>query len=194
MRTVHPRTSNFIGQQRRTQNRTPTPRHVLRPESGYLVCVLVMMLHERVRILIVLSAGAERYVLAARFAVAVKDTAERGVAHVDRELPDSARERERGEAVGHAPSRWVRVSVDGWVCGCRRGRQVPPWPCITRVSVESDSQEVRRHGDAPVQHKVPPIPGDVEEIEREGRQHEAPALKALEHVLVQLLDGWRVGM
>ena len=80
-----------------------------------------MVLHERVRILIVLSAGAERYVLAARFAVAVKDAAERGVARVDQELPDSARERERGEAVGHAPSRWVRVSrcgwVDGWVAG-----------------------------------------------------------------------------
>ena len=151
-----------------------------------------MALHERVRIQNFLSAGAERYVLAARFAVAVKDTAERGVAHVDRELPDSARERERGEAVGHAPSRWVRVSVDGWVCGCRRGRQVPPWPCITRVSVESDSQEVRRHGDAPVQHEVPPIPGDVEEIERERGQHEAPAHQALEHVLVQLLGGWRV--
>ena len=146
------------------------------------------MLHERVRIQIVLSAGAERYVLAARFAVAVKDAAERGVAHVDRELPDSARERERGEAVGHAPSRWVRVWV-GW--RVREG-QVPPWPCITRVSVESDSQEVRRHGDAPVQHEVPPIPGDVEEIEREGRQHEAPARHAFEHVLVQLLGGWRV--
>ena len=81
-----------------------------------------MVLHERVRILIVLSAGAERYVLAARFAVAVKDAAERGVARVDQELSDSARERECGEAVGHAPSRWVRVSVDGWVRGCVGGR------------------------------------------------------------------------
>ena len=46
-----------------------------------------MALHEHISIRIVLSAGAERYVLAARFAVAVKDTAERGVARADRELP-----------------------------------------------------------------------------------------------------------
>ena len=58
------------------------------------------------------------------------------------------------------------------------------------MSVESDSQEVRRHGDAPVQHEVPPIPGDVEDVEGEGRQHEAPAHQALEHVLVQLFVGW----
>ena len=78
--------------------------------------------------------------------------------------------------------------VGAWV----REGQVPPWSCITRVSVESDSQEVRRHGDAPVQHEVPPIPGDVEDVEGEDRQHQAPAHHALEHVLVQLLGGWRV--
>ena len=53
----------------------------------------------------------------------------------------------------------------------------------------SDSQEVGRHGDAPVQHELPPIPVEVEDVEGERRQHEAPTLQALEHVLVQLLGG-----
>ena len=87
------------------------------------------MLNERVRILVVLSAGAERYVLAACFAVAGKDTAERGVGNENEELADSARERERGEVVGRGPTRWVRVwAVDG--------QQVPPQPCITREGPE----------------------------------------------------------
>ena len=76
------------------------------------------MLNKGVRILVVLSAGAKRYVLAARFAVAGKDTAERGVGNENEELADSARERERGEVVGRGPTRWVGESVGiGWAAG-----------------------------------------------------------------------------
>ena len=78
-----------------------------------------VVLDERLRILVVLSARAERYVLAARFAVAGEDTTERGVAHERDELADRSRERESGEVIGCRPEGWLVECVgdSGWVAG-----------------------------------------------------------------------------